>query len=179
MNLCALFDDYVAHDLAAPEQARFEAHLAECPACRHKVDAERYLDSLLAEATSGPVPGNLSERVRRRLAAARQRRLAAGLALLAACALVSVLAGHWLSSRQPGDSVPEGQAHLEQPAPEVLPSPASAGVRVTFSDPARVLAVPVASDSPHVTVIQVYTALREPVGAAQSQDNSNPVRSDP
>jgi ferric-dicitrate binding protein FerR (iron transport regulator) len=177
MNLCALFDDYVAHDLAAPEHARFEAHLAECAACRQKVEAERYLDSLLAEATSGPVPGNLNGRVRRRLEAARRRRMAAGLALLAACALIAVLAGHWLSSRQPVASVPQGHADFEARAPD--PSPSPARVRVTFSDPARVLAVPVASDSPRVTVIQVYTALREPAGAERNQDIPNPERSDP
>jgi anti-sigma factor RsiW len=177
MNLCALFDDYVAHDLAAAEHARFEEHLAECPACRQKVEAERYLDSLLAEATSGPVPGNLNERVRRRLVAARRRRMAAGLALLAACALIAVLAGHWLSSRQPDASVPKGQAQAEQPAPAPAPSPAR--VRVTFSEPGSVLVVPVASDSPRVTVIQVYTALREPAGAEQSQDIPKPERSVP
>jgi anti-sigma factor RsiW len=177
MNFCEMLDDYIAHDLAAPERARFEAHLALCPACRQNVEAERYLDSLLVEAGSGPIPGGLSERVHRRLVAARRRRVAAGLAALAACAIVCVLAGQWLTSHQLPMPAPEVKAHSNPPAPEA--PPATAPVRVTFRDPARVLAVPVPSDSPHVTLIQIYTGLREPAGAEQGQEIPNPERSDP
>ena len=177
MSLCELFDDYVAHDLAAPECARFEAHLALCPACRRRVEGERFLDSLLTEATSGPVPADLSERVRCRLTAARRRRLAAGLATLAACALLCVLAGQWLVNRPPPTPAPDEKAQVNKTPAE--PAPAVAQVHVTFGDPARVLAVPVASDSPRVTVFQVFTGLREPDNAEQTQDIPNPERSDP
>jgi anti-sigma factor RsiW len=173
MSLCDMLDDYIAHDLAAPERVRFEAHLALCPACRQSTEAERYLDSLLAEAGSGPIPGGLSERVRRRLLAARRRRVAAGLALVAACAIVCVLAGQWLTSHQLPIPAPEFKAHSNPPVPQAPPP--TAQVRVTFRDPARVLAVHVPSDSPHVTLIQIYTGLREPAGA----EIPNPERSDP
>jgi anti-sigma factor RsiW len=174
MNLCEMLDDYVAHDLVPPERARFEAHLALCPACRQSVEAERCLDSLLAEAATGPVPEGLSERVRWRLVAARRRRVAAGLSLLAACASAFVLAGHWLTVQQPSTPAPEAKAPSIPPAPEA--PPATPQIHVTFRDPARVLAVPVPSDSPHVTLIQIYTGLREP---EQSQEISNSERNDP
>jgi hypothetical protein len=62
-----------AEELAAPEVADLEAHLAVCPECDALTRAERRADARLAEAMSAvPVPDGLPDRLRARLAADRR-----------------------------------------------------------------------------------------------------------
>jgi len=138
-SLCELLDDYVAHDLTGDERARFAAHLSDCAACRRAVDEQRRLDSLLVEATARlvSVPASLAERVERRLRIARSRRLAAGVALLAATAAAICI---WLRNPPPTDApTPPARVQPEAP-PSELPL-AVDPVRVTFPADANVLVV--------------------------------------
>jgi anti-sigma factor RsiW len=157
MTPCDALDDYLAHDLTGDDLARFTAHLPECTDCRRAVGEHERFAALLGEAVAarGPVPAGLTERVGRRLRAARRRRFAAAVGALAAAVAVVWLVGRTVP--RPVKQSPEvAQA---QPAPEVSPS---AQVRVTFPPTANVIVVPEPSDSPNVTFLWVYPGLRTP-----------------
>jgi predicted anti-sigma-YlaC factor YlaD len=155
---CQLLEKYLSHDLAADERARFEAHLQACAVCRGTIQEELGLDILLKSAVERlePVPQELTRHTEHRLRAARSQRFAAVIAALAACvaAIVIVSRTYFRTGMPPATNPPTGQSRLAN-----VPPPAPA-VRVRFASPAGVIAVPIASDSPHVTLVQVYPALR-------------------
>ncbi len=158
---CQLLDDYLAHDLTGEEHARFEAHLPNCVACRRIVWEEQALKNLLTTAVERlePVPGEVISRTQRRLRSVRRRRFAAGITMIAASIVILVFVSRPLFLRE---------VEPPQPAKHDLPQPRLADVgpppvdvRVRFPRAADVIAVPVASESPHVTVVQVYSSFRD------------------
>jgi anti-sigma factor RsiW len=163
-----LLDDYLAHDLTGEERARFVAHLADCRDCSRAVREQERLDALLAEAAERlePVPAGLTERVGRRLRAARRRRFAAA-------ALALVIGTIWLlnhTAPRPGE--PKAPLASRRPEPEA-PRPAE-HARVTFPAGANVIAVPQPTDSPNVTFLWVYPGLRVAHRPAPAPDNLPP-----
>src|SRR5947208_10702566 len=109
--VCPLLDDYLAGVLGDADRARFAAHLPDCPECGRAVSEHESLAALLSEAVArlDALPAGLSERVGRRVRAARRRRLAAATAALAAA-----VAGLWLFSRSAPPFEPEAPARDEQ-----------------------------------------------------------------
>ena len=109
-ELSRALDTYLDGELAAPERAEADAHLAECPACRTKADAESRLRSALRARlrsalgpgnSAGRAPAELRERIHLALVHERKplwRRALSPLpiAALAACAagVLVVLATH-------------------------------------------------------------------------------------
>jgi anti-sigma factor RsiW len=179
MNLspCLLLDDYLAHDLGGAEAARFAAHLAVCPDCQRAVHEHERLAILLTAAADrlGPVPAGLTERVQRRLRSVRRRRLAALAGILAAAAAVLLLLGR-PAPRQPERELTSVEVRPQPAAPEASPRPAR--IRVTFPAGANVVAVPVQTESPNVTLVMVYPGLRAasrpPTGPRVSPERSKP-----
>jgi hypothetical protein len=163
---CQLLDDYIGHDLIGDERERFEAHLPACLACQQVIREAKGLESLLSSAVVRlePVPHDLISRTELRLRSVR-RRFAAGLAALAASVVIVVLVSRPLFL--PEIEVPAPSKHeLPQPRLADVDSP-KVEVRVRFPRAARVIAVPVASDSPHVTLVRVYSGLRDGPSAGE------------
>ena len=84
---CDHLDDYLAGGLSADEAARFEAHLADCPACREEVAHGQRIDRLLAQGSRRlePVPPSLVDRIEREGWTVRAAAEAAGISQRTAC----------------------------------------------------------------------------------------------
>lgn len=157
--LCEQLDLYLLDELADDERETFERHFTGCEACRTTAQRQTHLDGLLkAAAESVACPPGLARRVRTEVARVQKpsRKRAAVLAIVAASIVVG-LAGRLLiePSRRPNPQ-PEVQVATNgavRPAerPVAAPSPRA---RVEF--PRSVMAVPVESGDPDVTLIQVY-----------------------
>jgi anti-sigma factor RsiW len=160
--LCQWLDDFLAHDLVGDERQRFVDHLAVCQRCGEAVSEQRRIVGRLREALDRlePAPAVLAGHIERRIQTVRRRRIAvAAIALAASIALFAL----WL---QTDHTAPSPSSRRSGPTLASNTPP----VRVTF--PARnVIAVPVESESPNVTVLMVY-----PV--SQNESPSNPERNE-
>jgi anti-sigma factor RsiW len=178
---CQLLDDYVAHDLTGDDLARFEAHLPDCSQCHRAVREERQLDAMLSEAVTrlDPSPEGLSKRVERRLRVAQHRRVAAVVLASAASVVIMVLVGRFVLRTEPPKLTEQVRVQPEPPEPDG--PPAAERVRVTFPAGVGVIAIPEPSESPNVTIIRVYTGLREPYRTEPVDEAflPTPERSDP
>jgi anti-sigma factor RsiW len=175
--LCERRDGYLGRWLSEPEQVAFEAHLADCPECRQFVQEHLYLDRLLARASEQlqPVPAGLVDRLDRRLRqAGRRRAWAAG---LAAAAVLAAGLGVWAwKPRAAIDELPDAPVVKPTPRPDPEHPAVLAKAEVTFSAAAAVIAVPIPTSDPTVTIVWVYPAISPDAGAADSIPN--PERSD-
>jgi Putative zinc-finger len=149
--LCERLDDYLAHDLAGVGRDEFVAHLAGCAKCRASVDGVESLSSRLRTACErlDPIPAELAANISERIDARRWRRRA--LAAIALAASIGFMA-FWLS--RDGETPAIGPKAISPPIASAAPP-----VRVTFPNK-KLIAVPVESESPNVTVLLVYPNLR-------------------
>jgi hypothetical protein len=158
-TLCQLLEDYMNHDLTPADCARFETHLRECAPCRQALGEERDLDALLSTALREPLPGGFEGNFQLRLRAAKRRRLIAAMVAVAASVALIVLVFRPFRTPDQPPPAPHVEA-LPAPPPSSGPPPA-AQAQVRFPKNAGVVAVPVPSDSPNVTIVQVYPALHK------------------
>jgi anti-sigma factor RsiW len=174
-SACQSLADYVAHDLAGEDLARFEAHLPTCSKCQRAIREEGRLDALLGEAVRrlDPIPEGLADRVARRMRTVRRRRIGAVVAALAASVVVVSLVVRFLPRPDPVQPTEQVEVRPDPPVPEDAPNVVQ--VRVTFPKAAGLFAVPVPSESPNVTVFRVYTGLREPRDAEHNEEASLPI----
>jgi hypothetical protein len=144
-------------ELSSDERRAFVAHLKACPACREAVDEQRWIDELLrsdeaAKLEAAPNRSTIGIRFR-----SRRRWLVA-----AAAAAVFVAATFAVATRKPKTvtrepalaSVPSpapAAPELETPLPGADRAPAAAFVSAGSS-----IAIPVVSDDPQITVVQLY-----------------------
>jgi anti-sigma factor RsiW len=155
---CRQLEDYLARSLSNAERAEFAAHLAGCPACHQAIREQELMDQMLLRAATllQPVSASLAEQTERRLQRAHRLRFtrwASGLA--AAVVLMCITA--WLLTREPSQELSPVRI-VEAPALQSTPvvhDPRSL-VRVTFQPQAAVLAVPMKTENPNVTIIWVY-----------------------
>jgi anti-sigma factor RsiW len=178
---CQALDEYLAHDLTGEERARFEAHLPMCPSCQRTIREEQSLSFLLSSAikTLEGVPEDLCQRVQQRLRRTRQQRIVAGVGALAASVIVALLLGRFVLRVPAPAPSPQVQGKQQPPVPGAVP--AVEHVRVRFPAGAGVLAVPISSESPHVTVVQVYTDVHRFSASRQDEEADTPMpeRSEP
>jgi predicted anti-sigma-YlaC factor YlaD len=126
---------YVLGALDPQEAAEFEAHVAQCPACRERVDEARDTLDLLAVASAAdfvgpdpaevePMPDTLLPGLMRRARRERHRRtlVTAGIAAAVAAVLVALAFLVWPSSNS---SEPSREAFVA-----VRPSPVSASAQL-------------------------------------------------
>ena len=73
---CEHLDAYVGGWLPDEQTIAFEAHLADCAACREEIDQQRRIDRLLCEGTKRleAVPAELVDRIERQIAVRHRRR---------------------------------------------------------------------------------------------------------
>jgi hypothetical protein len=159
---CDAIDGYLGKWLTEPERAAFAAHLEECPQCQKALGEQQVITRLLAMAltSEAPVPAGLSERIEKRMRSVRRRRLAGQLAALAA--LLALVCGVALWLRRPAH--PESKATRPDIAvappqvPQANDTPPRAPVEVAFHGSSHVLALPIETHSPAITIIWVYPA---------------------
>jgi anti-sigma factor RsiW len=176
---CDLLEGFLGKWLTAPEWAEFQAHLADCPRCRVRLDEQERLNRLLAEAVRQftPVPPGLVGRVERRLSRARRRRLVGWTGGIAAALLAGCFAIWWNRPPSAEERAPPRVADAPTPSPLEVRAPAPQ-VRVRIVRPAEVIAVPRKTDNPAVTIIWVYPAVQTlapgptPAGSSQPLERS-------
>jgi len=170
-NACDLLDAFLDGELNAAEMASFEAHLLQCADCRESVTQQRWIDGALradevatqtASSTLLTVTAEAITNVRRKQ---RLRRMLAG--SLAAAASVALLAAWQLrepplapgsaggSVTAPIDIAQRNATPRQSRGLEDEPS-ASSKIAATFTAGGSGIAIPVASDSPDVTIVQFY-----------------------
>jgi anti-sigma factor RsiW len=163
-SACEQLDAYLDRALTDRDRTAFEGHLSQCGPCRQAVEEQARLAQLLQQATAElePIPTGLAERIDRRLRAAHRRRVVRWAGGLAAAAVVlALLVGGWLGTRTPDALMPttrQVEAPPEPAPPE--PNPPAPAVTVAFPGQSDVLAVPIKTDNPNVTIIWVYPALK-------------------
>src|SRR5262245_24432426 len=128
-SICNRIDGYLGRWLSESERAEFETHLVTCARCRHVVREQEHIDRLLT-AAAAPVPPLLIDRTARRLQRARQRRLIAWSAGLAAAALLVYLLADRFLPRPVDDRAPP-VVEIDPPGPPSAPP--SPIVQVTFA----------------------------------------------
>jgi anti-sigma factor RsiW len=173
-SACESLDAYLVGWLSEDEAARFEIHLARCPACRRQCEQQQRIDRLLAAAVGHlePAPAPLINRIERRLRPSSRRRALRWAWGLSATALGTALLilGSWLAARRhdtPRNPQPIVQQATE-PAkdrkktfpPGRASSPADFSVQVTLNDPSSGIVVPLATKAPDVSVFWIYPTIR-------------------
>lgn len=159
---CDRLDDYLLGWLSEEQAAAFESHLAVCAECRNETQLQARIDEAAERARNQPepVPPLLLDRVRRRVRAAKTRRLVRIACALAAATLLVVLpgrswfAGHRCDLQPDTELVAHGQP---------LPPPVAVAVqqpRIRLVDPSAAILVPMPSKNPEVTIVWVYPTVK-------------------
>jgi len=175
---CDRLDDYLAGWLSADEAASFEAHLADCPACRAEVAHGQRIDRLLAQGSGHlePVPPSLVDRIEGRIRSLRRRRTVRWALGASAAAAVVLAVGVWHipqdegaalgPERPPGrGSVAETPVESEPGGHEVAPpaqppSDNEPRVRVSLADPSEAILVRKETSNPNVSIVWIYPTVR-------------------
>ncbi|WP_172992243.1 anti-sigma factor family protein [Lacipirellula parvula] len=175
-NECTSLDDYLDRELAGEAALRFETHLANCAACRDAVAQQQWIDATLRSsvAASPIAPATLLTAMGDPIAAATQRQrqrrlLTASFAVAASVAVIATVAWRMLALA-PGSArgslptphnvaqrevAPGRSPGLEQPAQPREQLKIQTVARFTAG--ADGIAIPIASESPEVTIVQFYS----------------------
>jgi anti-sigma factor RsiW len=169
---CNRLDDYLLGGLPDDEAAGFEAHLADCPACREELQQQRRIHRLLTAGARQlePVPASLIGRIEAQYHRSHRRRVARWAWGLSAAALAASVLAVWLvmgafgTGNQPQPIVQEHPApagDAEQAAPPSRQSPRPAAVaRVTMDDPSAAILVPLRTEKPNISIVWVYPTVK-------------------
>ena len=174
MNPCPCddLDGYLADWLSEDERARFEAHLADCPACGWGLQQQRRIDGLLARAAAQaePVPPALVDRIEGQIRSLRRRRAVRWAFGLSAAAASLLVVGLWIAAQegslppQPAPIVQNlveeqtGQQEVTPPAP--LAFDAEPRVRVSLADASDGILVPMETSNRNVSIVWIYPTVR-------------------
>jgi len=149
-DLCEQLDEYLLDLLPPAERQAFADHLERCARCRAELAVQRRVDQLLAQAAElepAPPLGFQVARIQRRRARGRwagASTVAAGLALAAAW-------WNWGEIATPPTTV-------ARKAPPVIEQPPRPNVTVQFAD--NVIAQPIETSDPRVTIVWTYSVVR-------------------
>jgi anti-sigma factor RsiW len=167
---CDYLDEYLSTALSNQAAARFEAHLADCPACREELERQRQVDWLLVHAVRrlDPVPAGLLERIERQARPSLRRpAVQVAASILAAAALVMgvVFSPHWFGAdhqRGPmvqdrGDPVADRKPAVPRPVPIPAVRP---DVRVTVDDPSSAILISKATKTANVSIVMIYPTVK-------------------
>ena len=171
-NTCELLGAFLDGELKAAEMASFEAHLLQCADCRESVTQQRWIDGALRadEVATQTAPSSVLAATAKAITNVRRkqrlRRMLAG--SLAAAASVALLAAWQLREPPlaPGSAggaaaTPNGVVQREATPRQsrgLEDEPrASSKNAATFTAGGSGIAIPVASDSSEVTIVQFYS----------------------
>lgn len=167
---CARLDAFLNGELGSEDAVRFEAHLPQCATCREAIEQQRWIDGALRadEVTGHAAPTTVLTAAADAIARRKQRlgRLLAG--GLAAAASIALLAAWQLyePNAAPGSAGASVTMPVDVVQREATPrrsrgvqedAPTSAKSVATFTAGGGGIAIPVASDSPEVTIVQFYS----------------------
>lgn len=176
---CELLEAYLAGDLSTVECAAFEAHLTVCDECRAAIGEQRWIDELLRgpeTAMLEPAPQRILVSVEARLRRQWRRHMAligGGLAAAVIAVMMSMggadhVAAPVVKPTHIAESIAAVEASVEREhAPPVDTTPA------VFFAANDSIVVPVASEYPDVTIVQVY-ATYQPNAATGAAAELNP-----
>jgi anti-sigma factor RsiW len=168
---------YLEDGLSADERQAFALHLEQCPDCRRQLDQQRRIDHLLRQGAGDdvPVPPGLTVRVERRLRAARRRRLAVWAGALAAAVLLAVGVSAWLMRPVPTpEPLPAPATVKVEPPPAPPQVPHRLVAEVTITPAQGLVAVPVPTRDPSVTILWVFPDRQAAVPAMPKLIRSEP-----
>ena len=159
---CSKLDAYLAGDLSRDDSVRFERHLSSCEACREAIDQQNWIDSMLRSPRLSqlePAPPHVVKPSRTARTPRRRHALVAACGLASAAALL-VAISHWQLNRQAMTNANQttGINHTAEIPLAAQNKPPTA----TFIGGPDVIAVPVESHSPNVTVVRIYPTYRPP-----------------
>jgi Putative zinc-finger len=179
---CENLDAFLANDLSPVDGNRFEAHLHRCDACREAINEQRWVDALLGsperlelERVSPAFAGSVRDSIlsRRRRARLIACGLAAAAVLVIAVGWTAVLNGpardpvaHQIAETAVRDNEPSPHPSLEGRGSENPP-------RAVFVSGPEVIAVPVASRHPNVTIVRVYAIYPSSIASPAASDESD------
>jgi anti-sigma factor RsiW len=143
-HVCDQLDDYMLGLLEAEARAAFASHLASCTCCQRELELQRRIDGLLGQAADLEPAPPLGLRFQRRLRVQRYVRWGALAGLL--------LAAAWFT--WPRVEPRNGGAIATAP---MGAGPAPAKVSVQLSG--NVIARPMESNDPRVTIVWTYPVL--------------------
>jgi hypothetical protein len=176
---CENLDAFLDGDLSPQDRERYHAHLRLCEACHDAARRQRWIDNLLSSPERLElelVPAELGQPVRNLISRRRQARLVAcGLA----AAAIFVVAVGWTTvlNRQAGVAAINQIVKTSVVDSEPSPNPSLKGraeaQQATFIAGPDVLAVPVASRYPNVTIVRVYPTYQSSFAAHATSDESN------
>ena len=170
-NTCELLDAFLDGELNALEMASFEAHMSQCTDCRESVRRQQWIDGALraneVAAHTAPlaVLAATAEAITDVRRKQRLRRVIAGsLAAAASVALLAIWqprAPHLAPGSAGGAAATPNGVVQREPTPrqsrglleEIHTQP---NIAATFTASGNGIAIPVASDSPDVTIVQFY-----------------------
>lgn len=169
--LCDRLDAFLDGELSIADAARFEAHWPQCDDCRESVRQQRWIDDALRadEAAAQTAPPTLRAATAEAITDVRHkqrlRRMLTG--SLAAAASVALLATWQLRAPHLAPGSAGGAAATPNVVVQREATPRqSRGVLEEIHTPAKIaatftaggsgIAIPVASDSPDVTIVQFY-----------------------
>lgn len=170
-NTCELLDAFLDDELNALEMASFEAHLSQCTDCRESVRQQQWIDGALRvnEVAAHTAPLAVLAATAEAITDVRRKqrlpRMIAG--SLATAASVALLAAWHLREPPlpPGSAGGSVTTSVDIAQHEATPRRsrgleeeprASSKIAATFTAGGSGIAIPVASDSPDVTIVQFY-----------------------
>jgi hypothetical protein len=179
---CENLDAFLADDLSPVDSSRFEVHLHRCDACREAINEQRWVDALLGsperlelERVSPALAGSVRNCI---LSRRRQVRLiACGLA--AAAVLVIAVGWSTVLNRQARGPAVNQIADATLPDHESSPNPSlkkrgtAEASRAVFVGGPDVIAVPLASRHPNVTIVRVYATYPSSMASPAASDESD------
>jgi hypothetical protein len=156
--------------LPPDEAVDYQAHLADCTACREECALQRRIDRLLADGVVAiaPVPARLRNRVDGGIRAARRRRVLGWAGAAAAATAIAIALGIF-ATKKIAFSPREGRqtAQHSSAGNDIPPSvaratgtgPPAAVARVTMIDPSSAIVMPMESRHPNVTLVRVFPTI--------------------
>ena len=175
---CTRLDDYLADALADDERATFEVHCQQCKTCQDELERQVQLDHLLAAvaAEPQPLPSGLAQRVEAYMKQQSWHRTRQFTGLWIAAAILLCVTAWFtipLLNERSIQSV-EPVAKVSAPTLQQLSADQTPQVRVTFTERSNVLAVPVKSQNPNITILWLYPTLK--ISTGEPSSNANPIR---
>jgi hypothetical protein len=173
---CAQLDAFLDGELGREDAVRFEAHLSQCATCRETIEQQRWIDGALRadEVTRYAVPATVLAATADAIRIARRKQLSRRmLAGSLAAASITLLAAWQLreppvapgsaggSVTMPVDvvqreAIPRRSRGLQEGSRGLEATTATKAI-ATFTAGGNGIAIPVASESPDVTIVQFYS----------------------
>lgn len=179
---CENLDAFLADDLPSNDCERYEGHLVACQMCREAVNQQRWIDALLsspARVEAEPAPPVLTWSVQDSIASQRRKVRLIACGLTAAAVLIIAVGWSIVLNRQARlpavNQIAETSSQIGEPSPAL--SPIRRGVAAppgaVFVGGPEVLAVPVASRHPNVTIVRVYPTYQSGLASQAASDDSD------